>query len=78
MKSKLLNLLSFLLFAVLVAAFIYMGMFFEGCANPAVEYAKAKYPQCTLVSTSSKPCGTQMIFQCPYDELVKTCISPQK
>lgn len=53
-------------------------IFAVSCADPLVEYAKFKYPNCTVLTITEKGCGREIVFRCPGDVFEKICLSPQK
>jgi len=69
------NVMTVILAVIVFALFLWTVVTIAGCGSPMVDYAKAKNPDCAVVKVSEKPCGTEVILQCPFSRFETVCYS---
>lgn len=74
------KILTVVLAALLLIYFTWVVTSISGCSNQSqmVEYAKARHPGCGVVKVSDEPCGTKIVFQCPYTDFREVCLAKRK
>lgn len=72
------NIMTVALAIIVFVIFTWTVVTIAGCGSPIVDLAKAKNPDCAVVKVSEKPCGTEVILQCPFSRFETVCYSKQK
>jgi hypothetical protein len=75
------NVLTIVLVSIvfILAAWTIFSMFGCSNSNKMLDYVKFKNPECKVLKVTEKPCGTEVILQCPYYEEFKTiCLTEHK